>query len=194
VPETESIRENKSQEYRRGWGAKPWPLALQPSALAIRPPWIFISSFRHWWWRRTNVKRFLGQVALSMSPHVISNAVGNSAYTGLYGRPQQTTRDDTTKRSENMIAVCGRLSSFDDSTVPSRHGTGWNTGSKVWPGLSPGFASSLLYVRHLCRCILVTINTQPSTSSQQQQQQRHKKSPYCFCSIAKLFPSRFDHV
>jgi len=40
VPETVSIQENKSQKYRRGWCANPWPLALQPSALATRPPWI----------------------------------------------------------------------------------------------------------------------------------------------------------
>jgi len=40
VPETVSIRENKSHKYRRGWGANPWPLVLQPSAIATRPPWI----------------------------------------------------------------------------------------------------------------------------------------------------------
>jgi len=39
VPETVSIPENKSQKYRRGW-AQTHDLALQPSALATRPPWI----------------------------------------------------------------------------------------------------------------------------------------------------------
>jgi len=38
VPEIVSIRENKSQKYRQGWGANPSPRALQSSALATRPP------------------------------------------------------------------------------------------------------------------------------------------------------------
>jgi len=41
VPETVSIRENKSQKYRRGWDVNRWPLALQPSALSTRPAWIY---------------------------------------------------------------------------------------------------------------------------------------------------------
>jgi len=47
VPETVTIREKVSQKCGRSWGANLWPLALQPSALVTRQPWIDETKFEN---------------------------------------------------------------------------------------------------------------------------------------------------